>query len=63
MAAVAYNLKKLLKYRSPLIKDTLQQIKRGLKSLNKALLKATKLIFSTKNQLYKFNVIEVIGLG
>ena len=63
MAAVAYNLKKLLKYRSPLIKDALQQIKRGLKSLNKALLKATKLIFSTKNQLYKFNVIEVIGLG
>jgi transposase len=63
MAAVAYNLKKLLKYRSPLIKDALQQIKSGLKNVNKALLKATKLIFSTKNQLYKFNVIEVIGLG
>ncbi|HXB13030.1 MAG TPA: IS1182 family transposase [Bacteroidia bacterium] len=52
MAAVAYNLKKLLKYKPAPITTPLQLLKRASKSINEGLVTVFSIILTTKEQLY-----------
>ncbi|WP_426669617.1 IS1182 family transposase [Mucilaginibacter sp. McL0603] len=51
IAATAYNLKKLLKYKPRTIKSDLQELNKASKLLNKVISKADKLILSDNNYL------------